>query len=288
MLHTRALLHATNGQPLTGAVDLDILGATRGRRHKTLVLNDELQKSLEPDRSLAPGQAPPARPAYVLPLLWNRAVMLEAGGDLLEAQEAFLELQRLLPDVEGQDEVLAEFGLRPSPGSEVDPESPAPLVLQHFVALLRGQPQSKDPATKQAGDVWQNEPVPPRDELGRLDFQVALPGALELLPHSTLATHGFDFTAATEQSLERLRNAQATHAEKRLVTHKSQASKPAKMPAPAWHEKHKADVSASNASLLHNRGGVRPKAPETSKDGIGVVRRQTGLRMALPIITSNS
>ena len=156
------------------------------------------------------------------------------------------------------------------------------------MALLRGQPQSKDPATKQAGDVWQNEPVPPRDELGRLDFQVALPGALELLPHSTLATHGFDFTAATEQSLERLRNAQATHAEKRLVTHKSQASKPAKMPAPAWHEKHKADVSASNASLLHNRGGVRPKAPETSKDGIGVVRRQTGLRMALPIITSNS
>ena len=259
MLHARALLHCTNAHPITGASDLELFSAIRSRRHQ-----DSGQHSLAPQQE-EDGRPASLRPAYVLPVLWNHAIMLEAGADLLEAQEAYLLIQRLLQPQHAQ--VMADTD-----------DMSTPLAVQHLTAALRGESASED--------ADKGEEAEGRGRDGRLDFQLVLPGARELLPHSTLATHGFDYKSETATALERLANAQALHAEKRAATHKSQVSNPAKLAKPPWFEKQQVEVAVSKASLLH-RGAFRPKAPHTLP-ATGVVRRQTGLRMALPIISSSA
>ncbi len=85
LMHTRALLNYANAHPLNGVIDMDLLQLARFRQCK-----DE-------------GEPPPPP---LLPLLWNKAVMLEAGGALEDAHEAFLHIVELAhPDKLGHPDI---------------------------------------------------------------------------------------------------------------------------------------------------------------------------------------
>ena len=85
LLHTRALLNYANAHPLNGVIDMDFLQLSRFRQSQ-----DE-------------GEPPPPP---LLPLLWNKSVMLEAGGALEDAHEAFLHVAELTnPETLGHHDI---------------------------------------------------------------------------------------------------------------------------------------------------------------------------------------
>ena len=106
LLHTRALLNYANAHPLNGVIDMDLLRLARFRQCKD--------------------EGEPAPPP-LLPLLWNKAVMLEAGGALADAHEAFLHIVELahpekfghpdIHDVSDEEDDMDAAGRALSPAS---------------------------------------------------------------------------------------------------------------------------------------------------------------------------
>ena len=321
LCHTRALLNYANAHPLNGVIEMDFL---------QLAWYRQAQDAEEPP------------PPLVLPFLWNKAVMLEAGGALQDAHESFLQIvelteeHRAIHDISSssssssndEEDLLGlpedqGLGLSMEGLQEVADalyriyEEHNPKKLSSIIPLLeewKGEELMLLANIKEKYGVVDPEPEPepepepgwdqPKRVLdywaipgarsrgggrGKVYFQLCLPGPGWRVRPRTLPLNTFDFNTHAKASVMRVEDERAEFARKKVKISSgwdSQPGQPTKA-KPKWMvEAAAAEEGEREQRELRGRAAIRP--PRGEKQGAGVVRRQTGLRMTLPVLANGN
>ena len=262
LLHTRALLNFAHAHPLNGVIDMDFVELARQRQARD-------------------AEAP--RPPQLLPLLWNKAVMLEKGGALQDAHEAFL----YIVEVTAPGRQIDGAGFTKPEALDADDDSASVSSASSASSVFsQGGGEGGDDARPRVLSHMPVQGVRSKGGgRGKIYFQQVLAGDGFRVRPRTARLDRFDYHTLAKESVLRVEAARAELARKKHKIQSGWETNPgAPLKTPKWAlEAKERDALSEEQKLLR---GAPPIRPPSGDNASGAVRRSTGLRMTLPVLAA--